>query len=328
MRLRFCALVLAGTAFPRMAQAGDPAAAQTLFNQAREAVRGGDYAAACPMFEESQRLDAAIGTKFNLADCYEHEGRSASAWALFLEVASATKIVGQGAREQEARTRAAALAPHLSTIVVAAPESAIDGLEVKRDGETVGPMQWGKPMPIDPGRHTFVASAPGRLPWQTTVEVAAGARRVSLAIPALSPAAAFEPSASASPSRELARTDGTTAAASGGLGAQKGAALVVGAVGVVGLGLGSVFGLVSLSKHDASELGCNAQSACSGPAAATRTEAIHAGNVSTAAFAIGALAVTAGVVLWVTAPSGRGSASNTNLGFAPAPSGAAMVGTW
>jgi hypothetical protein len=321
MRLSLFALVFAAVAFPRLARANDPAAAQVLFNQAREAVRSGDYAAACPMFEESQRLDPAIGTKFNLADCYEHEGRTASAWALFLEVAAATKIASQGARELEARARAAALAPRLSTLVVAPPSSKIDGLEVKRDGgESLGPTQWGMPMPIDPGRHTFVASAPGHLPWQTTVEIAAGARRVSLTIPALKPVPAPETPA-ASPADDASHTDESPP--SNGLGAQRAAALVTGAVGVVGLGVGSVFGLVSVSKHGASDQGCNSQSVCSTSAAATRMDAIHAGNVSTVAFAIGAVAVATGVVLWVTAPTG-----SAKVGLAPLPTGAAMVGTW
>jgi hypothetical protein len=332
MRLSVYALVFAAIALPRMAMASDPAAAQVLFNQARQAVRAGDYASACPMFEESQRLDAAIGTKFNLADCYEHEGRTASAWALFLEVAGATKVVGQGAREQAARARAEALVPRLSTIVIAAPASAVDGLEVTRDGATVGAAQWGKPIPIDPGKHAFVASAPGRTSWQTTVKIAAGARRVSLVIPELSVAPVPEPPAVAASPDESTHGDGSNATAagagsSGGLGAQKVTALIVGAVGVVGLTTGAVFGIVSLSKHDSSEQGCNAQSACSQPAAATRTEAIHAGNVSTAAFVIGAAAVTAGIVVWVTAPSGR-VGGGTSVGFAPMPNGAAMVGTW
>jgi hypothetical protein len=52
-------------------------------------------------------------------------------------------------------------------------------------------------------------------------------------------------------------------------------------------------------------------------------DAIHAGNVSTVAFAIGAVAVATGVVLWVTAPTG-----SAKVGLAPLPTGAAMVGTW
>ena len=50
----------------------DEAAARVLFGEGRKLAAAGDYAAACPKFEESFRLDPGIGTGFNLADCWEH----------------------------------------------------------------------------------------------------------------------------------------------------------------------------------------------------------------------------------------------------------------
>ena len=83
----------------------------------------GKYDDACPKLEESQRLAPAIGTKFNLADCYEHTGRLASAWAAFLSVAASAKNANQGAREKAARDRAAALEPKLSRLAVVVPDA-------------------------------------------------------------------------------------------------------------------------------------------------------------------------------------------------------------
>src|SRR5882757_8415497 len=114
-------------ASPVQAQAGaDPPAARALFGEARKLMAQGKYEQACPKLEESLKLDAGIGTAFNLADCWEHVGKTASAWARFLDVATAAKNAGQADREKVARARAASLEPHLPrlTITVAAPEAA------------------------------------------------------------------------------------------------------------------------------------------------------------------------------------------------------------
>ena len=53
------ALAVAAWALAAGAQPKDPVAAETLFREAREAAKKGDYAAACPKLAESQRLDPA-----------------------------------------------------------------------------------------------------------------------------------------------------------------------------------------------------------------------------------------------------------------------------
>src|SRR5512138_2397422 len=90
------------------------AAAQALFDDARRLMADKKYAEACPKLEESQRLDPGIGTLLNLAECQSLTGRTASAWANFLEAAYQAKAAGQAKRENTARSRAAALEPKLS----------------------------------------------------------------------------------------------------------------------------------------------------------------------------------------------------------------------
>src|SRR4051794_21941124 len=112
--MRKLSLVLTATlglmAHPLAAQSSsDKATAEALFANGRRLMASGDYAAACPKFAASQKLDPGVGTLLNLADCYEKKGQTASAWGEFLEAASAARAIGSKEREQAARDRAQSL---------------------------------------------------------------------------------------------------------------------------------------------------------------------------------------------------------------------------
>jgi hypothetical protein len=78
----------------------------------------------------------------------------------------------------------------------------------------------------------------------------------------------------------------------------------VGAVGVVGVGVGSVFGLVASSKLSQSNQGgnCDSSDHCSANGLALRKDASDAATLSTVFFVIGGVALATGVVLYLTAP--------------------------
>ena len=67
----------------------DPASAEALFREGRARAEAGDWAKACPLFVESNRLDFALGTSMNLAACEEHIGKVASAWEGYRELLEA-----------------------------------------------------------------------------------------------------------------------------------------------------------------------------------------------------------------------------------------------
>jgi len=290
----------------------DSATAQALFDQGKRLMKAHNYPEACPKFEESAHIVGHSGTLLNLADCYEKQGRIATAWSTFLNAAAAANRSGHAGREAEARTRANALAPQVPKVVITViGGDQISSIEVTRDGAPVGQAQWGEAIPADLGSHIVKASAPGHQAWETTILVQKKGETVRVEVPALE--ALAEPTQAPTPTPALAPvalvTTGTVVPAAPNersmwaeLGTAKTIALVAGGVGVAGVVVGSVFGLMSKSKHDEAEQHCNGSS-CSDPQGVDlRSEARARGNVSTVAFIVGAVGLAGGATLWLTAP--------------------------
>jgi hypothetical protein len=306
-------------AAPRVARADDSAAAQALFDQGRKAMKAHDYATACPKLEESYRLQEGLGTLLNLADCFEHQDRLATAWGKFLELASKAHAAGQADREKIGKRRAADLQPRVSSLVVSMPAAPPAGLEVRRDGTRLGEGEFGSPIPVDAGTHTLSASAPGRKPWSSPVAIEDGGHTTTVTVPDLE--VEPPPPSAALPAPQALQASGTpetspTSQGSRGLGVQRTAAIVAGAVGVVGVGLGTYFGIDSIAKHNQAESACP-QTTCPTTNGQNGVnlwnDARTAGNVSTVAFIVGGVGLAGMAVLWLTA----GSADSTRVGLGP-----------
>jgi tetratricopeptide (TPR) repeat protein len=240
-----------GTAGSTSVEGSSPdvaAAAQALFIDGKRLVAQGRYQEACAKFEQSHRLDPAVGTQINLADCYEKIGRVASAWMAFHAAVVAAQHANHADWAEQARQRASLLedrVPRL-TLVVDDPPA---GLRVSR-GDTVMPEStFDSPVPVDSGVYDVAAAAPGRQPWATRVTVE-NAARVVLHIPVLTPtepaapttearatASAPEPPLPTAPIDRAKRNDAETLphAAAGG-GARSAAWLTAGAAAALAVG--------------------------------------------------------------------------------------------
>src|SRR6185503_9463067 len=142
--------------------AANSATAQSLYDDGRRLLQQGRAGEACPKLEASQKLDPAPGTQFHLADCYEKIGRTASAWALFLEVAAQARSRIRAEQEKIARERASALEPKLSKLTFEVAAGArVPGLRVTRNGTEIDAALFGTPISVDPGPQRIVAEAPG-----------------------------------------------------------------------------------------------------------------------------------------------------------------------
>ena len=111
-------------------------AADRLFREATKLEDSGNYEAACPRLEQSNAADPAIGTQFNLADCYEHLGQTGRALQLFRSVQALAKAAGKQQREVSARERADALEPRVPRLhLEVAPGADAPGLDIRADGD-------------------------------------------------------------------------------------------------------------------------------------------------------------------------------------------------
>ncbi|MBK6516338.1 MAG: hypothetical protein IPG04_20095 [Polyangiaceae bacterium] len=162
----------------------DKERARVLFDEGRQLMTDGKIAEACAKFGESQKVRPGIGTLYNLADCNEKLGKTATAFKLFEEVAERTKAALQEDRMKKAQERLAVLEPKLMKIRLAVPA----GGKVKSvtlDGETVDPEDFNKAIPADPGEHTIIAITvkDDGEPFEETVELDEEGKTMTVAIP-------------------------------------------------------------------------------------------------------------------------------------------------
>jgi serine/threonine-protein kinase len=331
-KLTVLVAVAAVAALPGRAHAQsaeDKAAADAAFEEGKRLMVAHAFAEACPKFAESLKREPGIGAMLGLADCYEKNGQTASAWAEFREAASAAARK-RDPREAMARDNAARLESGLSKILVRVPPAAdVQGLVVKRDGIVLGRALWEEAVPVDPGTHTISASAPASKDWQTTVEAPRAPGVQTLTVPRLEPAPISEPAPVPAPILAPPPSDrGRTQRIVGG---------ALAGAGVVSLAIGAVFGAVAKSKLDQSNSGnhCDASDACDETGLTLRQNAESAATGSTVAFVIAGVAVAGGAVLWFTAPGDGSSPANAaapprtaHVGLAPLGRGFALVGEW
>jgi hypothetical protein len=285
------------------AQSGDSnATAERLFNEARELVKANRWADACPKFEASLREDPALGTRLNLATCYEHLGWLARAWGLYHESSGLADKAGDVERRDYAQAQAAALEPRLARLAISAPADPPAGFSVTRDGAALDAGALGIAVYVDPGRHEIVASAPGFAAFTKVVTVAAG-KTETLAIPRLTTAAA-SPGGAKLPSDDTGATTAPVPSTRTYL------AIGVGAIGVATVGVGLVFGANARANLGDAKALCGDKLVCQGDETyKLGQQLIHdarsKATISTVLVATGGAAIIAGAVLYFTRPAAR-----------------------
>jgi serine/threonine-protein kinase len=302
------ALLAAGAA--ARAQGNDAAIAEALFEEGRKLMVAGDLARACPKLAESERLDPGVGTLLNLGDCWERDHKIASAWAAFVEAEALANRAGQTARARYAAEKSAALEPRLSHLIVrVADDARTRGMIVLRDREILGEATWGVPMPIDPGTHTIEVEAPDRRPWRREIDVAEDGSTLQIDVPPLEVVDVTAPPPRVVvlppplPPQTPPEPRGNATLRWWGVG--------VGAAGVAGIGAALTLGAVAMAKDaHTRELGCTRTTCPTVEGVAAAHDARVIANVATAVTVVGAVAIAAGVTMFIVSlPRARAAAA-------------------
>ncbi|HMY18375.1 MAG TPA: hypothetical protein PKA58_18745 [Polyangium sp.] len=316
-----------------------------LFTEAREAFAAGDYATACPKFEEVVRLKPGLGARIGLGDCYRAQARLSKAWEVYKGVVDdVPELVkkAKGFTEQskvqkrgdEAKARIKEIEPKLGWMVLVVPESVL-GLKdavIHLDGIAVDRAKFGVRMPVDRGEHVVDVAAPGKKAWDKTVALVEGAE-LSVTVQALedeAPPVKAGPVEPPPPANTGTQTPTTTIppivhdkpppdqvrpvpdTQNGFFSTQRIVGLGLGAAGAGALIVGAVFGNQAIEKRDASEAGghCVANR-CDSIGLPLRQESLDAANLSTGFLVGGGVALAAGAAIFLLAPKQNGSARAT-----------------
>jgi hypothetical protein len=331
------AILIAAVGAPSRAKADDRAMAEQAFQEGRSLMAAGKVAEACPKFAAAAKLSPTAGVRLNLADCYAKLGKTASAWANANEALAFAEYAGDSAAADLARARMAALKPNLCYLTIAVSrETAPQGIEVSLDDEKISDAAWGAPFPVDPGLHKVTARAPGHKPSMKIVVMEAGVPS-TVSVPVLvaehlaeQPAEAPAPIAVLQVSQSQVGAEGAVTGGGWSRGTAHTLALVSGGTGLLGIAVGTGFGVDAISKKSGyQQQQVNGQ--CVKESCVTlSTEAVNAATASTIGFVVGGALAATGVVLWLTAPK-RGSDAST-VAVVPMVGaqsmGAGVLGSW
>jgi hypothetical protein len=255
-----------------MAQPHDPVAAEALFREGRRAVESGDLPTACRKFAESYRLEPAPGTLLNLADCEERTGKLATAWQRYTRVAEQLRQTDE--RHALAQERAADLEKRLPKLKITAPP----GVRVIRDDVELGSPSLGVALPVDPGPHVILVSAPDR--FDRRYDVTMKERQV-VELDARPGDAAPPPAPQ------------TTSA-------KRTAGWIVGGAGLAALGAGAYFGLRALGDRNTSDSLCPGNACVDARGVAAYDDARTHARIADVAIGVGILAVATAAYLVIT----------------------------
>lgn len=224
------------------AQSGSSFAAAA-FDEGRRLFGEGQIAAACKKFQASLDLDPQRNTLQALAVCREKEEKWASAWDKYIELAQQASKAGEEDKARLARTKATELEKKLLYVVLVMDQPPAD-VAMSLDGTKVDASLLGTKLPVDPGPHDVLVTAPGKKPWKQRITVGPSPVEQQVKIAKLEDAPASEQSGSST----QYQLPGPMRPAPSFFTTQRTIGVIVGGAGLLALGGGAVFQIVALSE--------------------------------------------------------------------------------
>ena len=236
--------------------------AAALFEAGVAALKAGQFETACPRLEQSQALEASLGTLLALADCLERWQKPATASARYAQFIDAVARASQAEASYRAdqvafaRTALARLAPQIPELVLTGAASLPRDARVLLDGSELPAEAREGALPLEPGHHLLETLAPGHEPRSLELQLSLGERQTAsleLGPPLLPPALVHAPPARVSAEVEAGAStvsavavprEHETAGSAGSTWRTVGWGL--GGLGVASLGVGIVAGAMLL----------------------------------------------------------------------------------
>lgn len=341
-RFLACATLASSLALASMsfAQSADnKAAAEALYEEGKALMAKEKFLEAAEKFQASNRLDSGIGTIMHMADAFEKAGRLASAWANWREAEALANQAKQTARAETAKQRADALEPRLTKVLIQVGKNALlEGFRLKRGKTEVTKEIFGVATPVDPGRYEVTAEAPGYLSWKGAVTTTKEGGVVSLSVPLLKVDPDAKKAAKKATDKKKTAADSANAVSTPATPpsnlAYKATAISLGGLGAIGVGLGTYFALQAKSEYDEANARCNETSCFDKLASEQTARALTQSHLATVSFVSGGAAITAGLLVWLLAPSDSQDKKPDSAklqivpSIAPGFSGITVGGTW
>lgn len=317
------AMLVALPSLPALAQGAQPAPAADSKKLATERFFAGQklyndkkFEEALAEFRASYAAVPSPNSRLYIARCLRKLGRNGAAYEeygqVILEAADRVAEDKKYAATQQAATEERAEIKDKVGMIKLVVPTGVAGVKVRVGADEVPPLQWGQPFAADVGSVTVRAEAPGRAPFEKTIEVKPGeAQEVAV---------------------ELGG-DGGSDSGGGGFNFMsdlplRTMAIASGGVGVVGLAMWSIFGLSASSRYD--EL----DRKCAGRCDPFYQDDVDAGRretaASTAGLVIGILGVAGGAAFFTIDYMNRSSAGKApgsggsgaiSFGVTPTPKG-------
>jgi len=313
----FVALALAGPSLVRAAEPspGELATARELFQQGLDAEDKNDWEHALELFRKVGAVKMTAQVRFHIGLCLENLGKLVDAYDEFMRARGEV----EGNPKPDAAMLRAESDKHLADLKARIPRVILevpsdDSISVTIDGKPINPALFNTPIPLDPGTHAIVAKgAHGSFREKLMVAERGGTRTITVTLE--------EAPSQPSPERPTTSSSWRAPPLVSFIAAGAGVALI-----------GTSVALFSMSRSTYADV----RDECAGrsPCPADLRERYEDGRTyntwGNVLLVSGAVAVSAGVVLWVTAKSPEHSqtASRPTFGVSVGPFGINAVGAF
>ncbi|HMI84145.1 MAG TPA: hypothetical protein VK550_08615 [Polyangiaceae bacterium] len=291
----------------RLARCEEPSSgAEQMFQRGRAALADEDYEGARSYFEQSFKIDPALGTLLNLAVCEEKVGKLRAALTHLQEAIN--KAEPEDRRRSLIAQRLVRLEARVPRLTIRPSRPLDPGVILSLDAKPLDPADIGTTLRIDPGTHVLDCAGPHGERCTIVFTVQEG--QDSVQVPTLSVPATPQPAPGPLAPLFAAAPPPITKGAPGA--EQRSLAYAAGGFGLASIAVGLIAGVSVLHQKELVAVHCD-ERGCDEEGVAAAQKGKTFAIVSTMATGIGVVVMGASVYVLLSAPSSKDSATGLSL---------------